>query len=70
MAELLRLGLTYYPLLIAPDADKAIPLRRTLRGNPNIPEAMQNPTSWPELMRIECGKSATPRNGYSGGFQR
>ena len=70
MAEILGLGLTHYPPLIAPDEDKAIPLRRALRGNPNIPEALKNLASWPKLMRIECGKSATPWNGYSGGFQR
>ena len=65
MAELLGLGLTHYPPLIAPDEDKAIPLRRTLRGNPNIPEALKNPTSWPEPMRIEYGED----EGYAAALE-
>ena len=35
MAEILGLGLTHYPPLISPDEDKAIPLKRTLRGKPS-----------------------------------
>ena len=56
MAEILGLCLTHYPPLISPDEDKAIPLKRTLRGNKNIPEEMKNPSRWPEPMRIEYGE--------------
>ena len=65
MAEILGLGMTHYPPLIAPDADKAIPLRRTLRGNPNIPEALKNPGSSPEPMRIEYGED----EGYASALE-
>ena len=56
MAEILGLGLTHYPPLIAPDEDKLIPLKRTLRNNKNLPAEMQNPSNWPEPMRVEYGE--------------
>ena len=65
MAEILGLGLTHYPPLISPDEDKAIPLKRTLRGNKQIPEEMKNPSSWPEPMRIEYGED----EGYASSLE-
>ena len=55
MGEILGIGMTHYPGLIAPDEDRGFPLARALRGN-SIPEEMKNPSNWPEAMRIEYGE--------------
>ena len=65
MAEILGLGLTHYPPLIAPDEDKLIPLKRSLRNNDNIPAEMKIPTNWPEPMRIEYGED----EGYASSLE-
>ena len=65
MAEILGLGMTHYPGLMAPDEDRAYPLTRTLKGNKNIPEELKNPTSWPEPMRIEYGED----EGYTSSLE-
>jgi hypothetical protein len=65
MAEILGLGLTHYPPLIAPDEDKLIPLKRTLRSNDNIPAEMKNPSNWPEPMRVEYGED----EGYASSLE-
>ena len=65
MAEILGLGLTHYPPLIAPDEDKLIPLKRSLRNNANIPAEMKIPTNWPEPMRIEYGED----EGYASSLE-
>ncbi len=54
MGEMLGIGLTHYPGLIAPDEDRNYPLTRTLRSN-QVPEELKNPATWPEAMRIEYG---------------
>jgi hypothetical protein len=65
MAEILGLGLTHYPPLIAPDEDKLIPLKRTLRTNQNLPAEMKNPSNWPEPMRVEYGED----EGYASSLE-
>ncbi len=56
MAEILGLGLTHYPSLIAPDENKTWPLPRLIASHPGVPEEMKIPTNWPEPMRIEYGE--------------
>ena len=65
MAEILGLGLTHYPPLIAPDEDKLIPLKRTLRTNDRVPAELQNPSNWPEAMRVEYGED----EGYASSLE-
>ena len=55
MAEILGVGLTHYPGMIAPDEDLGYPLTRALRHNDRIPAEMKDPASWPEAMRAEYG---------------
>jgi len=55
MGEILGIGLTHYPGLMAPDEDRAFPLTRMLR-NPNVSAELKNPSNWPEPMRIEFGE--------------
>ena len=55
MGEILGVGLTHYPGLIAPDEDKAYPLTRLLKSD-KISEELKNPLTWPEAMRIEYGE--------------
>ena len=55
MGEILGIGLTHYPGLIAPDEDRAYPLTRMLR-NPDVDPELKNPSNWPEPMRIEFGE--------------
>ena len=55
MGEILGIGMTHYPGLIAPDEDRGFPLARALRGN-TIPEEMTNPSNRPEAMRITYGE--------------
>ncbi len=56
MGEILGIGLTHYPPLIAPDEDLAIPLRRTLARDERVPQEMKDPHNWPEPMRAEYGE--------------
>ncbi len=56
MAEILGVGLTHYPGIIAPDEDRQFPLVRTLKNNDKISPEMKNPASWPEAMRLEWGE--------------
>ena len=56
MGEILGVGVTHYPPLVAPDEDRAYPLTRTLKTNERVPAEMKNPTNWPEPMRIEYGE--------------
>ena len=55
MGEILGVGLTHYPGLIAPDEDKMYPLTRLLKSD-KISEELKNPLTWPEAMRIEYGE--------------
>ena len=55
MGEILGVGLTHYPGLIAPDEDRAFPLTRLLNSD-KISEELKNPLNWPEAMRIEYGE--------------
>ena len=53
MAEILGVGLTHSPSLIAPDELKNYSLTRALRSNDRIPADRKDPASWPEAMRAE-----------------
>ena len=55
MGDILGVGLTHYPGLIAPDEDKAYPLTRLLNSD-KISEELKNPLTWPEAMRVEYGE--------------
>ena len=55
MGEILGVGLTHYPGLIAPDEDRAFPLTRLLNSD-KISDELKNPLNWPEAMRIEYGE--------------
>ena len=52
MAQFLGLGMTHYPLLAGTDAHMAGLLRWTLK-DPDIPDDLKDPASWPQLMRRE-----------------
>ena len=66
MAEILGLGVTHSPSLIAPDELKNYSLTRALR-NDRIPAEQKNPENWPDAMRKEWGDD----EGYSSAlFQR
>ena len=54
MAEILGLGVTHSPSLIAPDELKNYSLTRALR-NDRIPLERKNPENWPAAMREEWG---------------
>jgi hypothetical protein len=55
MGEILGIGLTHYPPLIAPDEDRLIPLRRTLARDERVPAHLKDPSNWPDAMRAEYG---------------
>ena len=55
MAEILGVGLTHSPSLIAPDELKNYSLTRALRSNDRIPTERKDSGSWPEAMRAEWG---------------
>ncbi|MFQ6029166.1 MAG: extradiol ring-cleavage dioxygenase [Dehalococcoidia bacterium] len=55
MAEILGVGLTHFPGLMAPDEPKNFSIARALR-NPKIPAELKNPINWPEPMRAEYGE--------------
>ena len=66
MAEILGLGVTHSPSLIAPDELKNYSLTRALR-NERIPSEQKNPENWPDAMRKEWGDD----EGYTSAlFQR
>ena len=44
MGDILGVGLTHYPSIIAPDEDRVFPLTRTLRTNDRIPPALKHPS--------------------------
>ena len=48
-------GVTHYPPLISRDEDRRYPLHFTLQRDERVPEAMKDPASWPEAMRVEYG---------------
>src|SRR4051812_4174022 len=52
MAEILGLGVTHYPGLMAPDDQMAAILERTLNSD-QVPAALKNPDAWPAAMREE-----------------
>lgn len=56
MGEILGLGVTHYPPLIARDEDRLFPLRRTLAGDDRVPLEMKDPRNWPQPMREEYGE--------------
>ena len=55
MAEILGLGLTHSPPLLARDGDTAARLRRMM-GDPLLPERYRDPARWPQRMRAEWGE--------------
>ena len=55
MAEILGVGLTHSPSLIAPDELKNYSLTRALRSNNRIPKERKDPASWPAAMQAEWG---------------
>jgi hypothetical protein len=52
MGEILGLGVTHYPGLMAPDDQMAAILERTL-ASPQVPAEMKSPERWPPAMREE-----------------
>jgi hypothetical protein len=52
MGEILGLGLTHYPGLVAQDQNMAGILRQVL-ADPGLPERYRDPASWPEPLRRE-----------------
>ena len=52
MAEILGLGVTHYPGLMAPDDQMAAILERTL-ASAQVPAELKSPESWPPPMREE-----------------
>ena len=52
MAELLGLGITHYPPLLGQPGAYAN-LLRIISASPSVPEAMKDPTNWPEAMQVE-----------------
>ena len=55
MGEILGVGLTHYPPFIAPDEDRAIPLRRTLARDERVPADMKD---WAEQCMFDQGVPA------------
>lgn len=55
MAEFLGLGLTHYPLLAGTDEHMAGLLRWTLT-DPDVPDELKDPATWPDRMRREWGE--------------
>ena len=56
MGDILGVGPTHYPSIIAPDEDRAFPLTRTLRTNDRIPLALKHPSSWIETYVFNSDK--------------
>lgn len=52
MADILGLGVTHYPGLMAPDDQMGAILERTLASD-HVPAAAKDPANWPEPMRAE-----------------
>lgn len=65
MGEILGIGVTHYPPLIAPDEDGMFPLRRTLARDERVPQEMKDPHNWPQPMQDEYGTD----EGYSSALQ-
>lgn len=55
MAEILGIGVTHSPSLIAKDEDKNYSLTRALKNNDKIPPELKKPESWPDAMQAEWG---------------
>ena len=53
MSDILGLGITHYPALVARTA-RPVSLRRLLQ-DPGLPERYRTPDGWPEIMRREWG---------------
>lgn len=58
MAEVIGMGLTYYPMLAGADTHMANLLKTALK-DPDIPEEMKHRTSWSELARKEWSDDAS-----------
>ena len=75
MAEILGVGVTHSPSLIAPDELRNYSLTRALR-NERIPAERKDPGSWPAAMREEWGDDAGyasalyQRERLAAGFRR
>lgn len=54
MGEILGLGVTHYPGLVAQDQNMTAILRQVL-ADPGLPERYRDPASWPEPLRREYG---------------
>ena len=55
MGEIMGMGSTHWPAMIRPDDAGAWPFLRTLANDPRVPEALQDPSNWPEGVRREYG---------------
>src|SRR4029453_15818383 len=52
MSQFLGLGMTHYPMLLSPDENMSMLLRRTL-SDPDIPWEFKDPANWSEQARLE-----------------
>lgn len=74
MGEIMGMGSTHWPAMIRPDDAGAWPFLRTLANDPRVPEALQDPSNWPEGVRREYVKESPYRvvlyasGGWSHGF--
>jgi hypothetical protein len=57
MGALLGVGLSHFPPLSYPDSSFAAALRWTLQ-DPDLPEALRDPSGWPDKMRAEWADDA------------
>jgi len=54
MAEILGIGCTHRPVMLRPNEAWTFMMKASL-DDPDMPEAMKNPASWPEPLRAELG---------------
>src|SRR6202163_86660 len=54
MAEILGIGCTHRPVMLRRNEDWTGMMKASL-DDPDMPEAMKNPASWPEQLREELG---------------
>ena len=54
MAEILGIGCTHRPVMLRPNEAWTFMMKASL-DDPDMPEHMKNPASWPEQLRAELG---------------
>ena len=54
MAEILGIGCTHRPVMLRRNEDWTGMMKASL-ADPDMPESMKNPASWPEQLRAELG---------------